>query len=152
VRQFKKNKTIIDFISNSKNIYSQDDCHYLCSNLYALEKSGCGCRSNLNNFGKDCIRQFFEPVENNTKQCIAEYLKEFRSNKYARCIDYCPTACDSMSYTINPYLISNKPKTELFTIISNIGGTLGLFLGISFLSFIEIFEILFQVIYILFFE
>jgi len=49
-------------------------------------------------------------------------------------------------------LISNKPKTELFTIISNIGGTLGLFLGISFLSFIEIFEILFQVIYILFFE
>ena len=198
VRQFKKDKTIINYILNSNRIYSQEDCHYLCSNLDALEKSGCGCKSNLNNFGKDCIRQFFEPAGNDTKQCVAEYLKEFRNYKYKKCINYCPTVCDSMSYTINPYfehfptngkisakskkengwdmfetyeqankhsiaiyvyykelkytLISNKPKTELFTIISNIGGTLGLFLGISFLSFIEILEILFQVINILFCE
>jgi hypothetical protein len=198
VRQFKKDKTIINYILNSNRIYSQEDCHYLCSNLYALEKSGCGCRSSLNNFGKDCIRQFFEPAGNDTKQCVAEYLKEFRNFKYWKCIDYCPTVCDSMSYTINPYfehfptngkisakskkengwdmfdtyeqvnkhsisiyvyykdlkytLISNKPKTEFFTIISNMGGTLGLFLGISFLSFIEIFEILFHICHIVFFE
>jgi len=46
-------------------------------------------------------------------------------------------------------LISQEPKTRLFTYISSIGGTFGLFLGISFLSFLEIFEILFEIIYIL---
>jgi len=46
-------------------------------------------------------------------------------------------------------LISQEPKTRLFTYISSIGGTFGLFLGISFLSFLEIFEIFFEIIYIL---
>jgi len=40
--------------------------------------------------------------------------------------------------------ISQEPKTETFTFISNIGGILGVFLGISFLSFIEILEIFFH--------
>jgi len=47
-------------------------------------------------------------------------------------------------------LISEEPKTETFNFASNIGGILGLFLGISFLSFIEIFEFLFEIIFILF--
>jgi hypothetical protein len=42
--------------------------------------------------------------------------------------------------------ISQEPKTETFTFISNIGGILGLFIGISFLSLIEIFELFFQII------
>ena len=46
-------------------------------------------------------------------------------------------------------LISQVPKTEIFGFISNVGGTLGLFLGISFLSFMEIFEILFELFFIL---
>jgi len=50
-----------------------------------------------------------------------------------------------MKYT----LISQEPKTRLFTFISSIGGIFGLFLGISFLSFLEIFEMLFEIIYIL---
>ena len=52
----------------------------------------------------------------------------------------------NLKYTI----ISQEPKTETFNLISSIGGTLGLFLGVSFLSFIEIFEILFEIIFILF--
>jgi len=47
-------------------------------------------------------------------------------------------------------LIMQEPKIELFVFISNIGGILGLFLGISFLSFIEILEILVESIYILY--
>ena len=43
-------------------------------------------------------------------------------------------------------LISEDPKTETFNFVSSIGGILGLFLGISFLSFIEIFEIIFEVL------
>ncbi len=38
--------------------------------------------------------------------------------------------------------ISQEPKIEVFILVSNIGGILGLFLGISFLSFIEIIEVL----------
>jgi len=46
-------------------------------------------------------------------------------------------------------LISQDPKTETFNFISNIGGILGLFLGISFLSFVEVFEIFFEIMFIL---
>jgi hypothetical protein len=53
---------------------------------------------------------------------------------------------------LNYKLISQKPKTEMFNFISNIGGLLGVFLGISFLSFIEIIEIIYEIIIILFFK
>jgi hypothetical protein len=48
--------------------------------------------------------------------------------------------------------ISQEAKTETFNFISNIGGILGLFLGISFLSFIEIFEILIECFLIFYFK
>ena len=48
--------------------------------------------------------------------------------------------------------ISQQPKTEMVDLVSDIGGTLGLFLGISFLSFIEIFDIIFAIIRPLFLE
>ena len=44
---------------------------------------------------------------------------------------------------LNYVLITEKPNMELADLISNIGGILGVFLGVSFLSFIEIIEILF---------
>jgi hypothetical protein len=47
-------------------------------------------------------------------------------------------------------LISQQPKIELFGLISNVGGTLGLFLGFSFISILEIFEILAELICIKF--
>ena len=47
-------------------------------------------------------------------------------------------------------LITQDPKTQLFDFISSIGGILGLFLGISFLSFVELFEIIFEISLILF--
>ncbi len=40
-------------------------------------------------------------------------------------------------------------KVQPFDLVSNLGGTLGLFLGLSFLSLIEIFEILLKIIFIL---
>ena len=39
-------------------------------------------------------------------------------------------------------LIKQQPKIELFGLISNVGGTLGLFLGFSFISLLELFEVL----------
>ena len=37
---------------------------------------------------------------------------------------------------------TESPKTEVVDLVSSIGGTLGLFLGVSFLSFIEIFDLI----------
>jgi hypothetical protein len=51
-----------------------------------------------------------------------------------------------MSYT----RISESPKISSFDLMSNMGGTLGLYIGISFLSFIEIVEMILEVIFISF--
>jgi hypothetical protein len=47
-------------------------------------------------------------------------------------------------------LISEQPKVELFGLISNLGGILGLFIGFSFISLLELFELIAEFIYILF--
>ena len=47
----------------------------------------------------------------------------------------------SLKYTI----IEQKQEVELSDLISNIGGVIGVFLGISFLSFVEVFELLFEI-------
>lgn len=52
---------------------------------------------------------------------------------------------DDMKETI----INHEAKFKLADFVSSIGGTLGLFLGISFLSFIELIEILIELIFIL---
>jgi len=52
---------------------------------------------------------------------------------------------DNLEYTS----ISQLPKMNTFDLIASIGGNLGLFIGISFLSFAEIIEILGEIIIIL---
>jgi hypothetical protein len=46
--------------------------------------------------------------------------------------------------------ISESPKTSIIDLLSNLGGTLGLYVGISFLSLIEIVEIMLEIIFISF--
>jgi hypothetical protein len=60
-------------------------------------------------------------------------------------------------YLINAYYedlkytsISQQPKIELFGLISNLGGILGLFIGFSFISCLELIEVLAELVYIYF--
>ena len=53
---------------------------------------------------------------------------------------------DQLSYT----QISKDAKLEIVDLVSGIGGLLGLFLGMSFLSFAEIIEIIFETLVIIF--
>ena len=52
-----------------------------------------------------------------------------------------------------PYLeyteISETPKTSWFDLVSQVGGSLGVFLGLSVFHFLEVFEIIFLIFYIL---
>ena len=197
VSEFHLNRTLLNQILLISRIYTRKDCYYLCSHLAILEKSGCGCESDLESVEKNCIQQWFENKLNSTKLCVRDFLSEFKKkDPYEMCSNFCPLECDSISYTVIPYseqftpnglisrlsksenglekyttyeqvkknyiaifvyykdlkytLISQEPKTRLFSFISSIGGIFGLFLGISFLSFLEIFEMLFEIIYILF--
>lgn len=52
---------------------------------------------------------------------------------------------DELKYT----LVEEIKKIETFDLISNLGGIMGLFLGVSFVTFFEIFEIFFETIFIL---
>lgn len=52
---------------------------------------------------------------------------------------------DDLSYI----KISENAQTELIDLVSNLGGTLGLFIGVSFLSFAEILDLIFNLCYIL---
>jgi hypothetical protein len=42
--------------------------------------------------------------------------------------------------------VEQMAKTEFFDLVSNIGGTFGLFLGLSFFTFVEIIEIIFELL------
>jgi len=54
---------------------------------------------------------------------------------------------DELEYT----LIIQQPKIEPFGLISNIGGTLGLFIGFSFISILELVEVVVELVFIRFF-
>jgi hypothetical protein len=98
------------------------------------------------------------------------YLKLFQ-DVVENCSQYCPLECDSITYETSLYsnkldlenvisfsiyyesleytLIDQKSKMNVFDLISNIGGNLGLFIGISFLSLAEFIELLIEIIYIM---
>jgi uncharacterized membrane protein len=66
-------------------------------------------------------------------------MDSIRSNVLGVAIYY-----SSLSYT----KISEDAKMEVSDLVGAIGGTLGLFLGMSFMSFYELFELAFTVVYI----
>ena len=72
-----------------------------------------------------------------------ETYEDVQKSYYSMAIFY-----KDMKYT----LISEDENYVLADLVSNIGGILGVFIGISFLSFIEIFEILFEILSIIFFK
>lgn len=50
-----------------------------------------------------------------------------------------------MKYT----LIEEIEKTKFLDLVSGVGGTLGLFIGMSFLSFFEIFDVIIELVYVI---
>ncbi len=98
-------------------------------------------------------------------------LLKLLQNVVENCSPYCPLECDSITYETSLYsnkidfknavsfsifyesleytLIDQKSKMDVFDLISNIGGNLGLFIGISFLSLAEFIELLIEIIYII---
>ena len=91
---------------------------------------GCNCKylkkKNLLSFFNPCISNLFY----NIKKLNTYFKFSF--------IDYS---------TLN---ITQIPKTDLFTFINNIGGGLGLFMGIAFPTLIEFLQFITEIIFIIF--
>jgi hypothetical protein len=169
VSEFTKNKSIIDYMERKNWQYSEKECIRICENLKYLEESNCNC--SLNN-----LDDYPSKICNTRGQsnCYREFIDHFnKKDIFQICSEYCPSECDSFSYDISinsrtsesfttgdkvsiyvfyedlKYtLISQQPKMQFIDLISNIGGSLGLFVGISFISFLELFEILVEIIFI----
>ena len=134
--------------------YSQKNCIEKCAEKKIAVKYNCS------KFG------YYKSVDTscNWEQSLS-YFNEFKGF----CVDDCPKECESTRYD---YIISSLrsnlteidirlsdfsynefvevPKVNIFTLISSIGGALGLFIGLKFLSFIEFFEFIIEITFILF--
>jgi hypothetical protein len=78
------------------------------------------------------------------KEYLGVYDYEMLKKSLYRIYIYYP----SMGYIS----LTEYPKTSVIDLLSSIGGTLGLYIGISFLSLIECVEILLEVVFISIFD
>jgi len=171
VSKFTMNKTIINYMQNKSSQYSEKECIRLCENLKYQEESN--CNHSLKNLDDYPYKVCYNNIELIT--CYKKFMEYFNAKEDIICSQYCPLECDTFSYDISinsrtsqsllsentthisvfyeefKYtLIYQQPKMQIIDLISNIGGSLGLFVGISFISFLELFEILIEIIFIYF--
>lgn len=110
---------------------------------------------------------------NECSQSITEYRDEF----YKGCEVECPVGCDWTEFSkilergeansgkpnfvprtrfilsiaeFSSLEIKQIPKMTVFSFISNVGGSLGLFMGVSFLSFVELIEFFIDMFFLMF--
>lgn len=89
---------------------------------------------------------------------------------YHKCEKKCPRQCETIKFGVkhfesdrsdnatvfifsfsdlSSYKITQLPKINEFTLISSIGGSLSLFIGVSFLSSVEVVEFFIDVFYVI---
>jgi hypothetical protein len=155
-------------IQSTNYSYRQTDCLYHCAGQKLFNYLNI---TNKIDRWENILAKY--PQYSETLQLI--YLDVLKKGIYESCLD-CPEECDSIQYDIShsftKYLTQNetfenfvsfaayyeslqytvidqKEKMNEFDLISNIGGNLGLFIGISFLSFAELIELFVEIICII---
>ncbi len=173
VSMFQRNKTVIDYIKAKGHSYTQIKCLELCFDLDYITRNPCNCTNvTIGNVWSACWLDFESSVINSCTFMSKRNFYQQDVKEY--CSLYCPLECDSVSFSvqINTFkalfftdpnvayfkifyrslkytLITQKPKMLPFDVISNVGGTLGLFVGLSFVSLFEITEMVIEVILIM---
>jgi hypothetical protein len=171
--KFKKNKTIIEYLHRKNQIYTQEECLGLCFDLFYIKDQPCECaNAELGSVWKNCW--VIKEKKNFSNSCTYNYKSDFQNsnNLVEKCSDYCPLECDRVSFsfktssffyglnkpntttvmvfyrTLKYISISQQAKTKPEQLVSNLGGYLGLFVGLSFISLFEIIEIIIEVAFI----
>jgi hypothetical protein len=165
------NRRIYDLFLKNGLAYNQRDCIEICYQNLALSKCNCSDRNSIRISSNEYC---FEDKDN---KCLVEAYKifEFKENSYVFnvCLPACPLECTNKDFqftssfsqltpdyrntaNVNIYYESlsylEMIESEAITItdlISRIGGILGLFLGISFMSFMEFVDMFFKIFLIL---
>ena len=93
-------------------------------------------------------------------------MKFYSNNIDEKCSKYCPLECTSSFFSISTSTspnygqtrmkifyanlkytsITQEPKMELIDLVSGIGGTLSLLIGLNFVTFFEIIELIIEII------
>jgi hypothetical protein len=165
------NRRIYDLFLKNELVYNQRDCVEICYQRLAISKCNCSDRNSIKISPNDYC---FEDKDN---KCLVEAYKifKFKENSYVFnvCLPSCPLECTNKDFqftssfsqltpnyrntaNVNIYYESlsylEMIESEAITItdlISRIGGILGLFLGISFMSFMEFVDMFFKIFLIL---
>jgi hypothetical protein len=166
---------LISISSYSSQVYQKTFDSYP-NNSYKYSNCVNMCQQKL--IGEICLLQanwlgpkYYDNLPYNSSDCVLPNLKEF-SDEYLETCD-CPRECNSVQFTYSSsslfskdldesnnveFLIffsemkvtsiSESPKYQIQDLVANFGGNLGLFLGASFLSVAEFFELLIVIFWI----
>jgi len=143
--------------SSADEPYHQMNCIEACTYKEIKNKYNCTFHSRLFS-----IQGF--------SQCELQY-KVLKSEFSVSCLGQCPESCFSEKFTLDfttspssfdstefkfrfrdlsSLNITQIPKTDPFTFLNNVGGGLGLFMGIAFPNLIEFFQFILEIVLIIF--
>jgi hypothetical protein len=119
VSKFKKNKTIIDFMLNNGQSYSQIKCINICFDLKYIDNNSCNCTSAL--LGKVWLNCWEDEEDGALNSCTFQSKKSFYNNNLKEyCSEYCPLECDSISFAISINTFKNlffsEPNITFFKV------------------------------------
>lgn len=133
-------KCITDFYlkNYSDKSYISEKCHPICP--MECNKTDYKVSMGFSRLVPDMYSDYFKKISKNLSFFRNEpiTLDLIRDNLIKFNVYY-----NSLSYTV----ISENESINIVSLLSNLGGTLGLFLGISVLSFVELFEIILKVLF-----
>ena len=164
-----------DYLVQTNNSYRQLDCLDLCMQQHII--GACGCYDQR----YQCLNNKYEPCLNLTQfVCSENQINNFESSECITAS--CPLECDSVKYELeysigNPRCqpqknresegitslsvfypsleytqISESPQTTFINLLTQLGGSLGMFISFSVFTLFEGIEILILIVHALFFN
>jgi hypothetical protein len=130
-----------NFLTNSKYYLNQCDCPIECNYdfyRYSISTSEFPTRQYSAYLAKNSL------IKSNLKQLNSDNVSLDDFDQIRKSVAKIVIYYGDMTQTF----ITEYAKTQIADLVACVGGILGLFMGISFLSFIEIFDLLIQFIYI----
>ena len=138
--------------------YHQIDCIEACTYKQIKNKYNCTFHSTLFSIQgfRQCVRKYSGLKVEFSASCLKECpLESCFSEKFTF---YSTTRFSNSHYTsfrfyfreLSTLNITQIPKTDGFTFLNNIGGGLGLFMGVAFPNLIEFFQFILEIVLIIF--
>ena len=134
--------------------YRQADCLVQCKNKNFANNYNCTLKNfySVSGYGF-CKKAYFGSSEFEL-DCLKQCPKECATTKFDLLLtntDLGPNSTDKLLFHIwflhlNYIEIRQNPKMSGFSLLNEIGGALGLFVGITFLSIFELLEYLFEIL------